>query len=394
MYFQSLDDKQECVGVYVDGKLYFDDIPDNLTRTWAPGGHQDDSIEYAWVYANGLPIEKACPEHLKDAWDKVSKKIVAYKKSFEIAKVNLRDHCFFDLVPHDALVEFCDVKNQITKHIFENNERPENYEYIAAAAKLLYKIKHQDLNLDSTDCRSLFINSNSRQGAQKLLNGPRYINYNLFGTVTGRLTTRSVCFPILTIKKELRQIVKPHNDWFLSLDYNGAEARTVLALAGEVQPEHDIHNWNIINVFRNPSMKREEAKTLFFAWLYNPDSKDLNDSYYDREKILDKWYDGEYITTIFGRRIKVNDWKALNYLIQSTTADLVIDRAIAIDKFLEGKRSFVSHIVHDEVVIDFADEDRNLVKEIKDIFADNRLAKYEVNLNAGKNYFDLDTLPL
>jgi hypothetical protein len=394
LYFQSLDDKQECVGVYVDGKLHFDDTPDNLTRTWAPASLQDDSIEYGWIYAGGLNIEKACPEHLKEAWQKISKKMLAYKKSFEIAKINLRDHCFFDLVPHDALVEFCDVKNQITKYVFENNEKPENYDYMASAAKLLHKIKNQNLNLDSSDSRGLFISSNSRQGAQKLLNGPKHINYNLFGTVTGRLTTLGGSFPVLTIKKELRQIIKPHNDWFLSLDYNGAEARTVLALAGELQPEHDIHNWNIANVFRNPSMKREEAKTLFFAWLYNPDSKDLNDSYYDREKILDKWYDGEYITTVFGRNIKVNDWKALNYLIQSTTADLVIERAIAIDKFLEDKRSFISHIVHDEVVVDFADEDRNLVKEIKDIFADNKLAKYEVNLNAGKNYFDLDTLRL
>lgn len=394
MYFQSLDDKHECVGVYADGKLHFDNTPENLTHTWAPGGYQDDSVEYAWIYCNGLNIDKACPDNLKEAWDKVSRKIVAYKKSFDIAKINLRDHCFFDLVPHDALVEFCDVKNQITQHVFENNEKPENYDYMASAARLLHKIKHQDLNLNNSDCRNLFVSSNTRQGAQKLLNGPKYVNYNLYGTVTGRLATKGISFPILTAKKELRRIIKPHNDWFLSLDYNGAEARTVLALSGELQPEHDIHNWNIVNVFRNPSMNREEAKTLFFAWLYNPESKDLNDSYYDRKKILDKWYDGEYITTVFGRHIKVNDWKALNYLIQSTTADLVIERAIAIDKFLKGKRTFISHIVHDEIVIDFADEDRDLVKEIKEIFANNKLARYEVNLNAGKNYFDLELLRL
>ena len=27
MIFQTLDDKTECVGVYVDGKLHFDKIP-------------------------------------------------------------------------------------------------------------------------------------------------------------------------------------------------------------------------------------------------------------------------------------------------------------------------------------------------------------------------------
>ena len=34
MYFQTLDDKGECVGVYKDGKLYFQDLPTGLERTW------------------------------------------------------------------------------------------------------------------------------------------------------------------------------------------------------------------------------------------------------------------------------------------------------------------------------------------------------------------------
>jgi hypothetical protein len=178
------------------------------------------------------------------------------------------------------------------------------------------------------------------------------------------------------------------------MDYNGAEARTVLALAGQRQPEEDIHAWNIVNVFKKSEMFREEAKTLFFSWLYNPDSREIDGSFYDREKVLDKYYDGEYITTVFGRHIEVNDWKALNYLVQSTTADLVIERAIAIDKMLEDKESFISHIVHDEIVIDLADKDREMITEMKDMFAKNRLGKFEVNLKAGKNYYDLDNLVL
>ena len=34
MFFQTLDDKTECVGVYADGKLHFDKMPDNLKITW------------------------------------------------------------------------------------------------------------------------------------------------------------------------------------------------------------------------------------------------------------------------------------------------------------------------------------------------------------------------
>ena len=113
---------------------------------------------------------------------------------------------------------------------------------------------------------------------------------------------------------------------------------------------------------------------------------------YNREKVLKTYYDGEHIHTPFHRKIKVDQPRALNYLIQSTTADLVMDRAIAIDKFLEGKRSFISHIVHDELVIDMADEDREMIVSIKDMFATNKVGTYLVNVSAGKNYFDLKPL--
>jgi hypothetical protein len=395
MYFQSIDDKQECVGIYQNGKLHFDQLPKNLKRTWRPGGpFYGDDVEYAWFYGGGKTLNEICPENLKEAWEKISRRMYAYKKSFDIAKIDLRNHCFFDLVPHDSLLEFCEIKNQITEYVFENYEKPANYDYMVRAAKLLYKIKYQSLNLDNSECRSLFVGSSLRHASQKILNGPKYIDYNLFGTATGRLATHPQSFPILTMKRELRRLIKPQNDWFLSLDYNGAEVRTLLALSEQKQPIDDIHEWNIRNVFEDAEMCREEAKTRFFAWLYNPDSEDVDTNYYDRKKVLDICYEGGYINTIFGRHIEVNDWKAFNYLIQSTTADLVIERATVIDQMLEGKKSFISHIVHDEIVIDFADEDRKLVVDVKNTFAANKLDTFMVNLKTGKNYYDLGNLPL
>ena len=258
----------------------------------------------------------------------------------------------------------------------------------------MYKISQQTLNLDNAHCRNLFVNSRLRSEAQRLMKMRSNVTYNLFGTVTGRLTTIQSSFPILTMKRELRSLIKPHNDWFLSLDYNGADVRTLLALSEQKQPTEDIHAWNLCHVFKDAGISREEAKTLFFAWLYNPQSDHIKTNYYDREKVLDKYYDGEYINTIFGRHIKVGEWKAFNYLIQSTTADLVIERATAIDKLLQNSKSFVSHVVHDEVVIDFADEDREMVAEIRDTFAQNKLGEYMVNLKAGKNYYEMEKLVL
>ena len=63
------------------------------------------------------------------------------------------------------------------------------------------------------------------------------VSYDLFGTVTGRLSTKQGSFPILNYKKELRGAIRPKWDCFVELDYNAAEVRTLLSLSGEQQPK-------------------------------------------------------------------------------------------------------------------------------------------------------------
>lgn len=399
MYFQALDDKTSCVGIYFDGRLIFDEssFPDSLAgmKTWKYSGSIKDDVDYAWFYAGGKSLQDVCPDNLKDEFSSNQSKLIAFKKAFDIAKIDFREHCFFDLVPHDYLRSFLDIKNKITQHVIENYEKPQIYDHLVAVEKLLYKMRYNKLNVSNKDCRNLFVGTNSRLGAQKILKYPRYIDYNIYGTKTGRLTTVANSFPILTMKKEFRALLKPNNDWFISLDYNGAEVRTVLSLLGKKQPIYDVHEWNMENTLKHLSPKdRESAKTLFFAWLYNPNSKKIENSIYDRETILDEYYDGQNVLTPFGRKIVVDKKKSLNYIIQSTTADLVNDRAVAIDAFLEGKQSFVSHIVHDEIVIDMPDNERYLIPEIKDIFSNNKLDTFKTNLKAGKDYFNLGDLNL
>lgn len=391
MIFQAIDDKTECIGVYVDGKLHFDNFPSNLTKTWKyTGSIKDENVEYAWLYSNGGSLADNCSEELKNDLARVQKKMAAFYKSFKIAKIDLNEHCIFDLVPHDFLLDFCEVKNRITEHVFENFEKPDNYDHLVRVQKLIHKIKYQKLNLSMDNCRALFTSTSNRIKAKELLNNYRYIDYNLFGTVTGRLTTCRDSFPILTMKKELRQLVKPTNDLFVSLDYNGAEVRMLLELCGHEQPKEDIHAWNIVNVFKDETLSRDLAKIDFFAWLYNPESNAITSNIYDREKVLDKYYDNGYISTPYGRKIKVEKRKALNYLIQSATSDKVLDRAVCIDKMLEGRKSFISHIVHDEIVIDYHDEDRSMIGSIKEMFEQDWLA----NITAGKDYYNLNELKI
>jgi DNA polymerase I-like protein with 3'-5' exonuclease and polymerase domains len=137
-------------------------------------------------------------------------------------------------------------------------------------------------------------------------------------------------------------------------------------------------------------MNRSEAKTTFFAWLYNPASIEIQSPEYNRDKALQKYYENGVITTPYGRQMIVEDKKALNYLIQSTTADLVLEKAVQIDELLTNKKSFISHIVHDEIVLDISHDERDLISEIKEVFSNNQLGSYLVNLKVGKNYLNLE----
>ena len=102
MIFQTLDDKTECVGVYIDGQLYFDNWPDDLTQTWKYTGFSKDvDIEYASLYCDGLSLERAAPESLQEPLKKAQRRMKAYAQSFRIAKIDMREHCIFDLVPQD-----------------------------------------------------------------------------------------------------------------------------------------------------------------------------------------------------------------------------------------------------------------------------------------------------
>ena len=94
------------------------------------------------------------------------------------------------------------------------------------------------------------------------------------------------------------------------------------------------------------------------------------------------------------RSIKVDQRRAFNYLIQSTTADLVLDRALTISDFLKDKKSCISHLVHDEIVIDLDNSERGIVGDLREIFANNQLDTFMVNLKCGKNWHDLENLNL
>ena len=387
--FQALDDKGSCVGVYTDGELNFESVPTGLTHTWDYASFlESDEIQYARLYCGGQTLDQVCPEHLIDEWHQKSAKLKAFLTSFRESKVSLLDNCFFDLVPRRFLLDFCETKNKISEHVFENYEKPKNHDFLVQTGAILAKIRQNYLDIDPDALKHRVHEFKVRQFIKKLSRTNNYIDFNLFGTKTGRLSTKKSSFPIMTMDRTYRKILRPKNDRFVELDFNAAELRTLLALSGIEQPQEDLHEWNIRNVFGAGS--RDEAKKRIFAWLYNPAATDASlEKAYDRQKVLRKYFTGEEVTTFFGRTIPSDHHHALNYIIQSTTSDLLLKQMLKVDKILKGNKSFIAFPMHDSLVIDYAATEQHLIKEIYTCFGNTELGTYGVNLNIGKNFGEM-----
>jgi len=392
LLFQTLDDKKECVGLYLNGELSFNkELPTDLSRTWSYSAFLGDrEIEYAKIYCGGKSLDEVCPEPLRDRWQAVTNKLKAFIKSFNIALVSLNESCFFDLVPEKFLLEYCYIKDLICRHVFETYSKPDNYDYILELTRVIEDIKYNKINLNKKNL-SLY-KTKHRKFIKKLAKLEPYCKFNIWGTKTGRLTTMPKTFPILTMDKDLRCSIEPKNDYFVELDFNAAELRTLLSLQGKKQPQEDIHEWNIRNVFRG-NISRDDAKKRIFAWLYNPESHDpLCEHAYGRESVVQKYFTQGQVTTFWNKVIPSEERTALNYIIQSTCAENVLRQMIKVSNYMKGCQSYVAFPIHDSIVLDFSIEDREKLSGIIDIFSNTELGKFKVNISVGKNFGNLKKL--
>ena len=172
MLFQTLDDKSECVGIYCDGQLLFDpsNFPQGISKTWKYSSYLRDikNVEYANLYLQGRDIQEVIPEYLRDDWEDASAKIRAFHRSLEVSKVDQFENCFFDLVPKRFLLEYCDVKNKITEHVFKTYPRPGNYDFLLSLTKTLEDIKSRKLKTNIRCLDKQLSSPRTRQFIKKL----------------------------------------------------------------------------------------------------------------------------------------------------------------------------------------------------------------------------------
>lgn len=388
MYFQPLDNKEECYAFFYEGGVHDSPPEYDEARTWSHSPNVDVNSEYASLYCSGRTLEEVCPEELQQDLSRSTEKLKSFFRSFRVAKISMRENCFFDLVPERFLLRYFSTKNEITKHVFENFTKPDNYEFLKELSMMTAGMT-RPLKINPIQLRNLSYDPACRKLLKAVKEGRTSINYNIFGTKTGRLSTHSDSFPLLTLKKELRSVIEPTNDWFVELDFNAAELRTLLSLCGKPQPTEDIHDWNRKVIYQG-QISRDEAKKRVFSWLYNPDSTDyLTSRFYERSKVLDKYWDGVQVETPFGRKIEADHHHALNYIVQSTSSDLFLKSAIKVDKILRQKKSKIAFTLHDSMVIDLHEEDKHLLPSIIEDFSNTALGKWKTNISAGKNFGEM-----
>tara|TARA_Y100000034_G_scaffold78584_1_gene94453 strand:- start:1190 stop:2368 length:1179 start_codon:yes stop_codon:yes gene_type:complete len=385
LLFQILDSKTECAAIYADGKIatIYDDA--KFTATWAPTLHfKDHIVDCANIWAQGKSLNEVCPEALKEEWQMVNKKAASYLNSFHKSKIDLEDNCFYDLLPDKFLLQFYDLKNKITDYVFNTYTKPENHNFMFELILFLKKIENQRLNLNFKNLDMSVIKT--RKVVSKIKYSPHHIDYNPWGTVTGRLTTNKNSFPILTLNKELRSVLQPNNECFFELDFNAAEIRVLFSLLGQEQPDIDVHSWIAENIF-DGKFNREQTKKKVFAWLYNPKARNKRlNTYLNRDELYSRYYKNGRVETPFGRSILAQEDKAINYLIQSTASDLFLTSVLKVDKMLTDKNSNVCFCVHDSLILDCSKNDRSIINDIVHEFSNTKFGFFKTNLSMGKNY--------
>ena len=400
MLFQTLDNKSQCVGVYTDNKLVFDldKLPQGLSQTWSYAPYlKGKDIEYVSLYLEGETLQTHLPEFLLDDWEDITRSLSAFKRAHTISKVNMDENCFYDLVPTRFLIEWCKTKNNITQHIASSLPKPKRYEFYKHVHIMLRDIEDQKINYNKKMVSSYLGDKKLSAHANNILKSRGVISYNQFGTKTGRLTTKPKSFPILTLPRAFRKAIIPNNDFFVELDFNGAEIRTLLGLLERQQPLDDIHEYHLESVFNDMS-HRDQAKQAFFAWLYGSKKYTSStqgtklDSFYDKQKLLQKYYQDQTVITPYHKKIKnTSSHHALNYLIQSTTAELVLKQALKINHYLRKRqsKSFLACVIHDAVVLDMKHADLHELLNIKKLMESTNFGKFKINIKKGKSLGEL-----
>ena len=274
--------------------------------------------------------------------------------------------------------------------------------------------------------------------------GRIHTSFNQTITVTGRLSSTEPNLQNIPMRIELGRLIRkaflPEMGYvFMDADYSQIELRVLAHMSGDeklieaYKEAQDIHRITASQVFHIPfeevtDLQRRNAKAVNFGIVYGISSfglsQDLSISKKEAAEYIERYFEtypkiktfldglvedakkNGYVTTMFGRRRPVPELSSSNFMqrsfgervamnapIQGTAADIIKIAMIRVhDKLLEENlKSRLIITVHDELLIETAEDELDRVKEILEDGMQNAVSlqvALAIDLHTGKNWYE------
>ncbi len=274
--------------------------------------------------------------------------------------------------------------------------------------------------------------------------GRIHTTFNQTITATGRLSSTEPNLQNIPIRMEMGRLIRkvfvPGDGFvFIDADYSQIELRVLAHMSEDrnlieaYRHAEDIHRITASQVFHTPvgevtPLQRRNAKAVNFGIVYGISSfglsQDLSISRKEAEEYIRNYFatfprltryldrmvlsakETGYAVTMFGRRRPVPELSSSNFMqrsfgeriamnspIQGTAADIIKIAMIRVYRRLrtEGLRSKLILQVHDELLVETAEDE---VEQVKTILAEEMRhaadlsVDLEVDMNVGKNWFE------
>jgi hypothetical protein len=259
----------------------------------------------------------------------------------------------------------------------------------------------------------------------KFENNKKYtiLKYSDKRTITGRINCIDNFNPqTLPKDSEIRKsiISRFEGGEIVSFDYKSFETRLSMYLSRDMDfinqnlnSDFHINTAKVIFLNEEPTLEqREIGKNINHAILYGGGDKLLNtiiaksnindiEESIKRVKVFlapildtsnyinDVYKELGYIVNPFGTLIKPNKtYAAFNNYVQSTAADIVVDKLEEIKQWSKNKKSSLIFQVFDSFVFDISPEDKNAVEELYNILYKYNDMIFEIEYKRGRNYFE------
>ena len=290
------------------------------------------------------------------------------------------------------------------------------------------------------------LNSTYCEGLLKVIadDGRIHSNFNQTETRTGRISSTEPNLQNIPMRIELGRLIRKaflpaKGCVFMDADYSQIELRVLAHMSGDeklieaYREAQDIHRITASQVFHIPfdevtDLQRRNAKAVNFGIVYGISSfglsQDLSISKKEAAEYIERYFEtypkiktfldglvedakkNGYVTTMFGRRRPVPELSSSNFMqrsfgervamnapIQGTAADIIKIAMIRVhDRLLEEHlKSRLIITVHDELLIETAEDEIDRVKEIltegMQHAADLKVA-LAIDLHTGKNWYE------